>query len=144
MQPGKPASRDCQKCFRQISVSFESAAFQFVVAQERAQKAGQAAQEERSGMSSAQRRNAKRDALAAALEKLQVGQPLPNVGTCKHYRHSHRSVCQLRTERLHQICIRSGTAVCTQFSPYRKAQPCESLEHVQRLRCRTARSDCVW
>jgi hypothetical protein len=41
-------------------------------------------------MSEPQRRIAKRDALSRALEKLQVGQPLPHMGTCRHYRHSHR------------------------------------------------------
>eukprot|EP00892_Ulva_mutabilis_P006650 jgi/Ulvmu1/4357/UM002_0082.1 len=89
VQPGKASSRECQKCSRQISVTFASAAFQLIAAPVRSIKSSQGA-EELTRKSISQRRNAKRDALAAALEKLQIGQPLPLMGACKHYRHSHR------------------------------------------------------
>lgn len=66
---------------------FTSAVFQLAVAPDATL---QNTPPPRSSKSSVDRRATRRDALAAALEKLQVGQPLPSMGTCKHYRHSHR------------------------------------------------------
>ena len=122
VQAGQLAKRSCGKCGHLLGVSYTAASFQ--------QAAGPASQEGaassnaaggRSTRSEAQRRAAKRDALAHALDKLQVGQPLPGTGTCKHYRHSHR-YATLAT-LLHGGC---------------------SLLHAARAECKPEPSDCAW
>lgn len=96
IQAGTHATRNCRKCHERLEVSYESASFQQVAApsatgRSGGQKGGHTkASPSRGGLSETQRRAAKRDALVSALEKLAVGQPLPNRGTCKHYAHSHR------------------------------------------------------
>ena len=92
LQAGSNVSRDCGKCCQRLSVSFSSASFQRISAPSAGGAKGGTKRPGGNGAVSgeAQRRAAKRDALASALDKLQVGQPLPGKGTCKHYGHSHR------------------------------------------------------
>jgi hypothetical protein len=93
-QAGKCISRDCGKCHSSLSVTYASASFQSASGLQASKSQG--AKRQGSSLSpggETQRRAAQRDALTKALEKLQVGQPLPGTGTCKHYRHSHRCAC---------------------------------------------------
>ena len=82
VQVGRLTERDCSHCHSRMGVSFQSATFQ-----PRVQHAIRPASHRR-GVSSGEHHPAPRMQNAGLL--IQEGQPLPNAGTCQHYRHSHR------------------------------------------------------
>lgn len=80
VQVGCLTERDCSHCHSRMGVSFQSATFQPQV-----QHANRPASLRR-GVSSGEHKPA--PSIPGLL--IQEGQPLPNTGTCQHYRHSHR------------------------------------------------------
>lgn len=80
VQVGRLTERDCSHCHSRMGISFQSATFQ-----PRAQRASRPASS-RQGISSGEHKPAPSNPGLL----IQEGQPLPNTGTCLHYRHSHR------------------------------------------------------
>ncbi|GAB4820690.1 hypothetical protein N2152v2_007736 [Parachlorella kessleri] len=85
VQVGSMNERPCSRCHSKLAFQFASAAF---VA---AAGVGEAADRRgRQGVGSASGPRTGREGLSASNVVLTVGQPLPDLGTCRHYRHSHR------------------------------------------------------
>lgn len=80
-QVGVPSNRACSSCHTSMSVNFQTAAF--VAAVPRVSIHDQPKQQRQKQAHGSRGR-------AAAEPALVVGQPLPHMGTCKHYHHSHR------------------------------------------------------
>ena len=102
-QVGMPSNRACSSCHSSMSVHFQTAAF--VAAAPRNSSHDQPKQRRQKQAQGSRGR-------AAAEPAPVVGQPLPHMGTCKHYHHSHRcrphSLVQAYREHI-QICIQSSS-----------------------------------
>ena len=79
-QVGVPCSRACSACHTSMSVHFQAALFVAAAPSHAGGKPG--------GKPSRPRQRTGNPARADPA--LVVGQPLPHMGTCKHYHHSHR------------------------------------------------------
>ena len=94
-QVGVPCSRACSACHTTMTIRFQTAAF--VASAPSSASLGKA-------RAHRHRQNAGAGAKAGPDPALVVGQPLPYMGTCKHYHHSHRSLTLLVTCSLKLSC----------------------------------------
>lgn len=150
-QVGLPCSRACSACHTSMTVQFQAAMF---VA---AAPAGDAAQRSKRGQ------RCGTGARAALDPALVLGQPLPHMGTCKHYHHSHR--CPI-TCHVHDSLLPAGPNLASSPEAGRSAlatwgigppslllpllhYPCTNLMHVPAptqcsMQCaRRPRRDCL-
>ena len=82
-QVGVPCSRACSACHTTMTIRFQTAAF--VASAPSSASLGKA-------RAHRHRQNTGAEAKSGPDPALVVGQPLPYMGTCKHYHQSHRSV----------------------------------------------------
>ena len=105
VQVGRHTERSCSHCHRIMSLRFQLPLFEFHVEKRKGQSAA------RAGRSRAQGPGARHG--EKAIPNLQRGEPLPDLGTCKHYRHSHRyGLLRLRGKRSVSAVVVATNRTC--------------------------------